>query len=46
MVEEATTFIRLYGYSAHSRRRESTAVSAGVSIEDVYNHLLTVVPVL
>ena len=44
MVDEATKLVRLHGYSAHSRRRESRAVSAGVSIEDVYNHLLTVVP--
>ena len=40
--EEATKFVRLHGYSEH--RRDSMAVSAGVSIEDIYNHLLAVVP--
>ena len=43
MVEEATKFVWLHGYSAHSRSRDLTAVSAGVSIEDIYNHLLAIV---
>lgn len=43
IVKEATKFVRLHGHSAHSRR-DSTAVSAGVSIEDVYNRLLAVIP--
>ena len=37
-------FIKLNGYSAHARRRSSTGSGAGVSLDQVRNHLLQTVP--
>ena len=44
LISSAMEFIKLNGYSAHARRRSSTGSGAGVSLDQVRNHLLQTVP--
>ena len=43
IVECTTVFIQQHGYSAHNRRREETG-TAGVSLGQIRDHLLQVIP--
>ena len=44
LINSATNYIKLHGYSAHVRRRTSTGTGTGVSVEDVRQHLITSIP--
>ena len=44
IVEEASSFIKQHGFSAHHRRWTETSNSSGVTIVDVRKHLLETIP--
>ena len=44
LIECATDFIKQHSFSAHVRRRESTATGTGVSVAEIRSHLLKNVP--
>ena len=44
MVATATEYVRLHGYSTHTRRRETAATGTGYTLEELRDHLLKVVP--
>lgn len=43
IVERTTEFIKHHGFSAHNRRREEVG-TAGVTLDEIRNHLLKAVP--
>ena len=44
LVQTAAEFIKLHGFSAHFRRRESVGTGKGVSVDDERQHFLETVP--
>ena len=42
--DAATEFIKANGFKAQERRRETTITSCGVSVQDIRDHLLEVIP--
>ena len=47
LIEKAVDFVKLYGYSAHAHRQNSSRSSvAGVSVDAVRQHLIKTVPIL
>ena len=44
LIDVAMAFIKEHSFSAHVRRRETTATGAGVTLADIQKHLLENVP--
>ena len=44
IIDEATNFIKEHSFSAHVRRRETTATGRGITLNDIRKHLLDNVP--